>query len=43
MKIIMVSLFLQKSAIKKKKVTMETGHNLPTKMLVFVYVAGVMY
>jgi hypothetical protein len=36
------SFFYQKTQ-KKNTVTMETGHNLPTEMLVFVCVAGVMY
>jgi hypothetical protein len=36
-------LFLQKTLFLKKPVTMKTGHNLPTEMLVFVCVAGVMY
>jgi hypothetical protein len=35
--------FYQKTQFLKKTVTMETGHMLPTEMLVFVCVAGVMY
>jgi hypothetical protein len=37
------SFFFKKAQLKKTTVAMETGHNLPTKMLVFVYVAGVMH